>query len=137
MVSQRQFVAVFVYLFVLAIGLFLYQYAFFADTVQANPAGVIIFLLYLGGPLVYFLLGAFRRYFHWFFYKKHDVVVEVKNMMLIYVTFLVLTVLTQQVLNHALFMITLALIVPLGAALAAFLVELVLYIQEEEEHKYH
>jgi len=76
MVTQRELLGTFSYFFILALALFLYQHAMFAEALQASSVGMFIFLLYIGIAEFYWLFKYFMRYFHWFFHKKEQVIVD-------------------------------------------------------------
>lgn len=97
---------------------------------QSHPLTLLVFLLLLGAVEVYFLVISFSHYFHWFFYKKDTVVYEIKTIMLFYLFFLVVGVLLNQILQSSLFMILIALILPMAAGAIAFVKELVIHMIE-------
>jgi len=130
MVTQRELLGTFSYFFILALALFLYQHAMFAEALQASSVGMFIFLLYIGIAEFYWLFKYFMRYFHWFFHKKEQVIGEIKGILLAYLVFLITAILANTMLQSEHFLVILAVILPVVVSIVAFIVALVLYVRE-------
>ncbi|MBD3319451.1 hypothetical protein GF342_06110 [Candidatus Woesearchaeota archaeon] len=99
-----------------------------------HPAVGLVALLYLGMPMFYYLSRALSNYFHWYFYPIPSVVSEIKEIMLVYATFLVLAIIASQVLQDKVLLALLAVVLPLLAAIAAVSLELYVYVANPDSH---
>ncbi|MFC1775010.1 hypothetical protein ACFLZN_01705 [Nanoarchaeota archaeon] len=118
------------YLLGLAFIIAVVKVSSFAPYLKTHPMTVLVFLFYLGAPEFYILTKEFFTYFSAVYHQKKDVILEVKSILITYITFLVLAVISNFSLNSSLFMAFIAVILPFVSGIIGVGYLLYLHVKE-------
>ena len=115
------------YVALLALCVFLYNYI-------PSPAFAIGILGYIAVGEFVVLLHYVNKYVHWLFYRKYDVVKETKEVLLVYIIFLVLSIATNSLLHKDALLVVLAIGIPPVTLLTSVVIECARYLQADHRH---